>query len=69
MANKTTIQKYKAKIVEIESGQARDDFSNHMYSHFGFYDYAPDEWAKTSYSVNTASIPYGTSLPESNGLR
>ena len=69
MANKTTVQKYKDKIVQIDEGVARDDYTNHMYSHFGFYDYSPDEWAKTSYSKNTASIPYGFKLPESKGLR
>lgn len=34
--------KDKQRIAKVERGEIKDDYTNHFYSHFGFYDEAQD---------------------------
>jgi len=52
----------KAKYKAIEQGLEPDDYSNHFYSHFGFYDehlseYSYGRYYNTPYDITTSTKP------------
>lgn len=38
MRNKKNVNEWKSHFRKIERGEIEDDYSNHLLSHFGFYD-------------------------------
>lgn len=41
--NKKKVADYRVKANKISDGKLKDDFTNHFFSHFGFFDTAPDQ--------------------------
>jgi len=64
---KSKVAKYNSEIVKIESGKKQDDFTNHFYSHFGFYDVAPDQDSANQLPTQTYSLG-GHKAQESYGV-
>jgi len=64
---KNKVAKYSSEVVKIESGKKQDDFTNYFYSHFGFYDVAPDQDRTTQKPTQSYSLR-GHKAQESYGV-
>ena len=52
----------KTRYRQIERGEIKDDFSNHFYSHFGFYDEPFSDYSYSKYYNTPYDIQTGTTL-------
>ena len=64
---KKYVAQYHQKYNKIKEGKAKDDFTNHFFSHFGFYDVSHDLDYTRRQGINSIEDP--KKMVVSKGLR